>query len=361
MRSVATFAGKLEAVPAVCKLFGGRPKNVRGLDIAAPTRHRSGFHPNPGPPVPPVRGRCGRAPAPAMDPSTVTRREAIRKAAMVGLIAPFLGSLSDLRAGEPAAVPARLNLGLAGYSLRKYSVDDAIAKMKELQITSLSVFKVHVPILLSTPDVCRDMAKKFRDAGLTITSTGVVYLSKDEGAMRRAFECGRAAGLATMTASYAKPPDRDTLLMTERFVREYNIRLAFHNHGPEDAIFPSPYDVWKAVEPYDERLGLCIDIGHAARAGVDPTEAILKCRSRLYDVHMKDTLAGAGEKKDIPVVLGHGRLDLRSVMAALLEIRYPYQVGLEDEVSSDDPLPGIAQSFGYMRGMLDALAPIRPA
>ena len=65
---------------------------------------------------------------------------------------------------------------------------------------------------------------------------------------------------------------------------------------------------------------------------------------------MKDTLAGAGEKKDIPVVLGHGRLDLRSVMAALLEIRYPYQVGLEDEVSSDDPLPGIAQSFGYMRG-----------
>jgi sugar phosphate isomerase/epimerase len=150
--------------------------------------------------------------------------------------------------------------------------------------------------------------------------------------------------------------------MTERFVREYDIRLAFHNHGPEDKIFPSPYDVWDAVQPYDERLGLCIDVGHSARAGVDPTEAILKCRSRLYDVHMKDTLSPAGDKKDKGVGLGFGRLDIRAIMAALLEIRFKGQVGLEYEIESEDPVPGMAQSYGYMRGMLAALAPDqRPA
>jgi inosose dehydratase len=111
------------------------------------------------------------------------------------------------------------------------------------------------------------------------------------------------------------------------------------------------------VEPYDQRMGLCIDVGHSARAGVDPAEAIVKCRSRLYDVHLKDTVAGVGVKKDVPVVLGNGRLDLRAIMAALLQIRYPYQVGLEYEVESPDPVPGIGLSFGYMRGMLDALAP----
>ncbi len=293
-----------------------------------------------------------------MDTPILSRREAIKRAAIAGLAAPFLGALEGMGAGEPAAAPAPsgpLTLGLAGYSLRKYSTDDAIRLLQELKITSVAVFKVHVPIQISTPEVCRDMAKKFRDAGISIAATGVVYLSKNEGDMRRAFDCGKAAGLTTMTASYAKPPDHEALALTERFAREYDMRIAFHNHGPEDAIFPSPYDVWNAVAPYDERLGLCIDIGHSYRAGVDPTEAILKCKSRLYDVHVKDTLADRGAKKDIPVDMGFGKLDLPSVVAALLKIGYSHQVGLEYEVEVADALPGIAQSFGYLRGLAAAL------
>jgi sugar phosphate isomerase/epimerase len=298
-----------------------------------------------------------------MDESQLSRRDAIRKAALAGLILPLAGAVPSLLAEKPppgAGAPA-LKLGIVGYSLRKFSTEEAVAILKELHVTSTSVFRVHVPIGLSTPDVCREMAQKFRSAGISIASTGVVYLKNSVGEMRQQFECGRAAGLTTMTASYAAPPDRDTFLLTERFVREYDMRLAFHNHGPEDKIFPSPYDVWDAVQPYDERLGLCIDVGHSARAGVDPAAAILKCHTRLYDVHLKDTLVGAGVKKDIPAGLGFGRLDLRSIMVALLQVRYPYQVGLEDELDSTDPVPGIAQSFGYMRGMLAALAPSSPS
>ncbi|MGA2017136.1 MAG: sugar phosphate isomerase/epimerase [Opitutaceae bacterium] len=297
-----------------------------------------------------------------MDENLVTRREAIAKTALAGLLLPVIGAARGLGAGDaggpaasaPAATP-RLSLGVAGYSLRKLSTEAAVAALRQMQIGSVSVFRVHVPILISTPDVCREAAQKFRDAGLAIPSTGVVTLANSEGVMRRAFECGRAAGLSTMAASYDKPPDRDTFLLTERFVREYDIKLAFHNHGPEDKIFPSPLDVWDAVQPYDQRLGLCIDVGHSARAGTDPVEAILRCRSRLYDVHMKDTLAGVGDKKDKPVVLGYGRLDIRSIMAALIQVGFRYQVGLEYEVEEADPIPGIAQSFGYMRGMLAGL------
>jgi inosose dehydratase len=296
-----------------------------------------------------------------MDESNVTRRDAIKKAALAGLFLPLVGSIPALRADEVGAGkdPATLRLGLVGYSLRKFSIDDAIRVLTDLRITSTSVFRVHVPIGLTTPDKCRDLAQKFRDAGISVAATGVVYLKNSEGEMRQAFECGRAAGLTTMTASYAAPPDTETLRLTERFVREYDIRLAFHNHGPEDRIFPSPYDVWKAVQPYDPRLGLCIDVGHSARAGVDPTEAILKCSARLYDVHLKDTNVGAGVLKDVPVGLGFGRLDIRSIMSALLKVRFSGQVGLEYELDSPDPVPGIAQSYGYMRGMLAALAPER--
>lgn len=295
-----------------------------------------------------------------MEEKLVTRREALAKTAVAGLLLPLLGASRGLGAQEeagpgPRARPAaKLRLGLATYSFRKLPVDAAIAATKELGITSVSVFRVHLPILLGTPEDCRVAAKKFRDAGLSIASTGVVTLKKSEGVMRRAFECGKAAGLSTMTASYAEPPDAEALRMTERFVREYGMRLAFHNHGPEDKIFPSPYDVWKAVGPYDERMGLCIDVGHSARAGVDPVEAILKCSSRLYDVHLKDTLAGVGERKDVPVGLGLGRLDIRGIIAALVQVGFRDQAGLEDELDNADPVPEVAQSYGYMRGVLAA-------
>jgi sugar phosphate isomerase/epimerase len=298
-----------------------------------------------------------------MDEILVTRREALAKTAMAGLMLPLAGAaraFGALEAAGPAAAPqaaARLNLGLATYSFRKLPVDAAIAACKLLGVTSVSVFRVHVPILLGSPDDCRDAAKRFRDAGLSIASTGVVTLKDSESVMRKAFECGKAAGLRTMTASYAEPPDRDTLLMTERFVREYDIRLAFHNHGPEDKIFPSPLDVWNAVQPYDERLGLCIDVGHSARAGTDPVEVIMKCRSRLYDVHLKDTLAGAGDRKDVPVEMGFGRLDTKGIIAALVRVGFAGQAGLEDETDAADPVPGVAQSFGYMRGVLAATPP----
>jgi inosose dehydratase len=278
----------------------------------------------------------------AMEERRITRREAIRKTAMTGILLPLLGAVPRLEGEDATAAtsppPApRLNLGLASYSFRKLPIDAAIAALVELKITSASVHKAHVPILLSTPDVCREMAKKFRDAGITLTSTGVVQLDNSEAVMRRAFECGRAAGLSVMTASYAHPPDRETFLLTERFVREYDIRLAFHNHGPEDKIFPSPYDVWSAVQPYDERLGLCLDVGHSMRAGADPVEAIAKCSGRLYDVHLKDSLAAAGAVKDIPVGLGFGHIDIRSIMAALIQVNFRYQVGLEDELDSRAP------------------------
>ncbi len=222
-----------------------------------------------------------------MEDKLVTRREALTTAALAGLLLPTLGASRSL-AADPAAptlfgapAPPKLNVGIASYSLRSLPIDACIAALKMMQVKSVSVFRTHVPILLGTPDDCRAAAARFRDAGLTIASTGVVTLKNSEGVMRRAFESGRAAGLSTMAASYETYPDRETLLLTERFVREYDIRLAFHNHGPGDKAFPSPYDVWTAVQPYDPRLGLCIDVGHTMRAGVDPVAAILKCRSRI--------------------------------------------------------------------------------
>lgn len=350
-------ADNLRNIPARLRFAPG-PASLPALDKGRPRLQSASLSGSRGPSLP--KDWHPKKPI-TMKERLVTRREAIAKTALAGLILPMMGASRGLGAGDavPQASDApagqRLELGIASYSLRKLPIDAAVAALQAMRVRFVSAYSAHLPILISTPEACREAAEKFRSGGLTLTSTGVVTLTSSEGVMRRAFECGRAAGLSTMTASYEAFPDRDTLLLTERFVREYDIRLAFHNHGPNDKVFPSPLDAWAAVQPYDRRLGICVDVGHTARAGVDPVEAILTCAGRLYDVHMKDLTAGAGDKADQPVGMGYGRLDARSMMAALIKVGFKYQVGLEEEVKADDPIPGVAQSYGYMRGIVAGL------
>jgi inosose dehydratase len=104
------------------------------------------------------------------------------------------------------------------------------------------------------------------------------------------------------------------------------------------------------VLPFDKRIGLCIDVGHTARAKVNPAEAIVKCRERLYDLHFKDI--NSTEPNGQTVEAGRGVLDLKSIVQALLKIQYPYLFSIEYEKDADDPIPGLAETVGYARALL---------
>jgi len=176
-----------------------------------------------------------------------------------------------------------------------------------------------------------------------------VGMKNDEADIRRAFEYARDVGVSTMVCA----PEKNSVPILDKMVKEFDIKLAIHNHGPEDKQFPSPYDVWQAVEKYDKRIGLCIDVGHTARAGVDPAESIIKCRERLYDLHMKDIYA-LGDR-NTPIESGRGILNLKSILAALLKIKYQGLAGFEYEKDGKDPVPGLAESVGYTKGLLAGL------
>jgi len=94
-------------------------------------------------------------------------------------------------------------------------------------------------------------------------------------------------------------------------------------------------------------------VGHTARAKVDPAEAIVKCRERLYDVHMKD-ISALGNR-NTPIECGRGILNTKAILTALIKIKYQGLVGFEYEKDGKDPLPGLAESVGYTRGVLSGL------
>ncbi len=179
----------------------------------------------------------------------------------------------------------------------------------------------------------------------------MITLKGGESELRGAFEYARDAGIPTIVGS----PSREAMPALEALVKEFGIKLAIHNHGPEDKTWPSPLDVWEGVQKLDERIGLCIDIGHTARCGVDPARAIRTCSARLYDVHLKD-LAQVGPKSPV-IEVGRGVLDIRGILQALHEVGFSGHAGLEHEKDMNDPLPGVAESIGYIRGTLASMKP----
>jgi sugar phosphate isomerase/epimerase len=267
-----------------------------------------------------------------------------------GALLPTLSSVSFGQAtSSDAADPwMGLKVGVATYTLRDLPIEEAIKGVKRVGLKYVSIKNVKNHIDLShTPEQRKERAQMFRDAGLTPLSVGNVSMRSGEADIRKAFEYARDIGVPTIVCA----PSLDAIPFLDEMVKQFDIRLAIHNHGPEDkGYFPSPYDVMRAVEKFDKRIGLCIDVGHTARAGVDPAESIVKCQDRLYDLHIKD-ISALGDK-NTPIEGGRGILDSKSVLAALLKIKYQGLVGFEYEKDAKDPVPGLAESVGYIKGLL---------
>lgn len=252
-------------------------------------------------------------------------------------------TLTNAKAAPPAASP--LKLGLASYSVRNFPLDTCLEMAKALDVKYLNFKDVHIP-RTDPPEAIKAARAKVEAAGFTITGGGTLTFRNDEAAVRKDFEYARLAGMPLVVAA----PSTDSLDLVEKIAKEFKIRVAIHNHGPEDKFFPSPYDAYKAIKGRDPLMGLCIDIGHSWRAGADPVKAVLDLKDRVYDMHVKD-LADL-KARDSQVIVGKGLIDFPALFRALIAIKFSGNVALEYEIDVKDPLPGMLQSVAYMRGVL---------
>ena len=280
--------------------------------------------------------------------STFSRRDFARSSALVaaGFAASsnvFALALETL----PAAEPSPIRLGLASYTFRNFNRAQMIAFLKQLNVLALNAkdVKDHLPV---DPQEEASALADYATAGISLHAAGTIYFPKDEDTdIRSKFEYAKRAGIGVIVAG---DPALETLPRIEKFVREYDIRIAIHNHGPEDKLWHSPLDVLNAVKNMDPRIGCCIDVGHTARAGTDVVRAIREAGPRLFNVHMKD-LADF-QTKDSQVAVGEGIMPVRKIFEALLATGYGGFVDLEYEIHADDPMLGVTSSFAYMRGIL---------
>ena len=283
--------------------------------------------------------------------STFSRRSFIQSGALIA--AGYSASSSIPAFGQPSQEtgrPSPIQLGLASYTFRNFTRAQMIGFMKQLNMTALNVKDVKDHLPMDPAEEAKALAD-YAGAGIKLHAAGAIYFAKDEDDdIRGKFEYCKRAGISVIVAGDPAPT---TLPRIEKFVKEYDIRIAIHNHGPEDKVWPSPLDVLKAVKDMDPRIGCCIDVGHAVRAGTDVVQAIHEVGPRLFDMHMKDLTSF--QSKESQVAVGDGILPVREIFEALIATKYKGFVDLEYEVHGDDPMPGVVASFAYMRGVLTGL------
>jgi sugar phosphate isomerase/epimerase len=272
----------------------------------------------------------------------------------------FLGAAAGIAGLSAAGVtpasakielePWGIKLGIATYTFRSFDRAKTIEMLKLVQAPWTSIKDgVHFAYN-STPQELKQVRAEFDAAGLKVTSAGNISLAKDDpDDIRQRFEIARNLGLSMMVCI----PTRSNIRTVEKFVQEYDIRIAIHNHGPEQKDFPSPQSVLEVVHDMDPRVGLCIDVGHTARCGVDVVESIALAGRRLFDMHVKDLgdFTKIGSQCDV----GEGLMPFPAIFKQLKKMNYQGCVNLEYEINPKDPLPGVLRSMFYMRGVLAGL------
>lgn len=263
---------------------------------------------------------------------------------------PRSGHAAESQSSGAPTSGQSVNLGIASYTFRNFGLEPMLAMTRRAGLKYICLKSFHLP-LDAKPDRIADTAKKIAGAGLTLYAVGVITMH-NETEVTKAFDYAKAVGAGMIVAA----PSVATLPLIEKKAKQYDIRVAIHNHGPGDQHFPTPASVYEKIESLDRRIGLCIDIGHTTRVGANLIESVEKYADRLLDMHIKDVSAAKPTAHETQV--GRGVIDIPRLLRTLAQIKYAGVLSFEYENEPNDPLPGLAESVGYVRGVTAAIRPM---
>ena len=264
----------------------------------------------------------------------------------LGLAAASVSGLvsASVMPAEKKAGDFDFKLGVASYSCRKFSLEQALDMTARCGIDQISLKSMHLPLDADKATIQKDIAL-CKEKGINPYGAGVIYM-RSKADVDQAFEYAKNAGVGVIIGV----PNHEFLDYVEDKVKEYNIRLAIHNHGPGDKLYPSAESVYDRIKNRDKRMGLCIDIGHTKRIHRDPEQDLKDFFPRVFDMHIKDVTKADGDGKTC--IIGRGVIDFPSFLKAVIKLDYKGTLALEYEAEGEDPLPGMMESFGYVKGIL---------
>ncbi len=275
----------------------------------------------------------------------MTNRRNFLKATGMGMAATALPMIGySAYSTQNHGTKSEIQLGVASYSLREFPMEQALDMTLRLGVNRIAFKSMHLP-LDSSKETIQSAVAACKDKGIVLYGAGVIYMkSKEE--VDQAFDYAKTAGMEMIIGV----PNHELLGYVEEKVKAYDIKLAIHNHGPGDDLYPSAESIYVKIKNMDKRMGLCLDIGHTVRIQLDPVHDMKNYFDRIFDVHLKDVTAARADGANC--IIGRGVIDIPSFLQAVNELGYSGTLALEYEADKDDPLPGMMASIGYVQGVL---------
>ena len=236
-------------------------------------------------------------------------------------------------------------LGIAGYSFVNFNLDESLKMMKKVDVHYLCIKDFHLPFKSTAEEIAAFHAK-LKDNNVIGYAVGPIY-TKTKEEIDKAFDYAKRVGVDLLIGI---PAHADLEYVAQK-TKEYNIRYAIHNHGPEDKLYPNAESIYNRIKNLDQRVGICFDMGHNKRDGRDSVVDLQKYSKRIFDMHLKNVTEAAN--KGTTCELGRGVIDIPAFVKMLRKVNYKGSCSLEYEKDMKDPLAGIAESVGYFKGVCD--------
>ena len=268
----------------------------------------------------------------------VTRRQVLLGAAALGMT-PVAKALLSADPYSP------FRMGVQSYSLRNYPLVQALKEAKAFGLSNWEAYPAHVPAS-ADPAKIAELVKAHKDAGIKLWAWGVVGFDGNAEASRAQFLFAKAMGIKVISAD----PAPESFVTLDKLVKEFDIRIAIHNHGP-GARYSTLDQLTKAIDGHDWRVGVCIDTGHALRSKQDPVEWAKTLGKRVHGVHLKDV-------KDATkfTILGEGDLRLEPLLKELRKSKFDQLMSLEYEEKPEDPRADMRLCFAATQKAVKATA-----
>jgi sugar phosphate isomerase/epimerase len=262
------------------------------------------------------------------------------------------------KAGAASGKDSKFKLAMAGYTFNKFNLEQTLEMMKQVDVHYLCIKDFHLPLDSSAEQIAA-FHEKCKSYGVTGYGVGPIYMGSEEE-VNKAFEYARAVGVKIVVGvPYKKVENKrvastELLQVVDKKVREYDMKYAIHNHGPDmPELFPTAESVMSMIKDLDGRIGLCLDIGHQLRDGKDPIMALKQFSERVHDIHIKNV--NAADKSGKSVEMPRGLINIPAFVRMLRQVGYSGMCSLEYEKDMTSPLLGVAESVGYFRGVMDSV------
>jgi sugar phosphate isomerase/epimerase len=248
-------------------------------------------------------------------------------------------------------------LAVHSYTFKNFSIFEAIDKTAALGVKYMSISggvvlegSNRLTTVSLSDEQCAAINKKLRADGFgNFVNIGVVQLPADEAKSRKVFEFAKKWGINVLVSE----PETNALDTVEKLCKEYNIKVAIHDHPKGHSIYWNPDAVLAAIKGRTPLMGACADVGHWMRSGLDPLECLKKLDGHIICLHFKDLNEMGPDAHDVPWGTGAGKT--RELMAELKRQNFHGAFCVEYEYHWDNSSPEIAQCIKFFNRTCDEL------